>query len=44
VKWGDQTFEEMGIGFMRFRYLDEEVGKPAPTAVQTTASTSGATN
>jgi peroxiredoxin len=39
VKWGDQTFEEMGIGFMRFRYLDEEVGKPAPAAVQTTAST-----
>ncbi|MGH8187993.1 MAG: redoxin family protein [Steroidobacteraceae bacterium] len=39
VKWGDQTFEEMGIGFMRFRYLDEEVGKPAPAAVHTTAST-----
>jgi mono/diheme cytochrome c family protein len=32
VRWGDQTFEEMGIGFMRFRYLDEEVGKPAPAA------------
>jgi hypothetical protein len=44
VKWGDQTFEEMGIGFMRFRYLDEEVGKPAPAAVQTTASAGGATN
>ena len=28
VKWGDQTFEEMGIGFIRFRYLDEEIGKP----------------
>jgi peroxiredoxin/mono/diheme cytochrome c family protein len=28
VKWGDQTFEEMGIGFVRFRYLDEEVGQP----------------
>jgi hypothetical protein len=27
VKWGDQTFEEMGIGFFRYRYLDEEVGK-----------------
>ncbi|GFE78834.1 thiol-disulfide isomerase [Steroidobacter agaridevorans] len=23
VRWGDQTFEEMGIGFVRFRYLDE---------------------
>ena len=35
VRWGDQTFEEMGIGFMRFRYLDEEVGKPAPAATTT---------
>ncbi len=32
-EWGDQTFEEMGIGFVRFRYLDEEVGKPAPAQV-----------
>jgi peroxiredoxin len=38
VKWGDQTFEEMGIGFVRFRYLDEEVGKPAPAQVTKTAS------
>jgi hypothetical protein len=37
VHWGDQTFEEMGIGFVRFRYLDEEVGKPAQ--VTKTAST-----
>jgi peroxiredoxin len=37
VKWGDQTFEEMGIGFVRFRYLDEEVGKPAPAQVTKTA-------
>lgn len=37
VRWGDQTFEEMGIGFVRFRYLDEEVGKPAATQ-QATAS------
>jgi hypothetical protein len=36
VRWGDQTFEEMGIGFIRFRYLDEEVGKAAPAA-QTSA-------
>jgi peroxiredoxin/mono/diheme cytochrome c family protein len=38
VRWGDQTFEEMGIGFVRFRYLDEEVGKPAPAQVTKTAS------
>jgi hypothetical protein len=40
VHWGDQTFEEMGIGFVRFRYLDEEVGKPAPAQVTKTASAS----
>jgi hypothetical protein len=28
----------MGIGFVRFRYLDEEVGKPAPAQVTKTAS------
>jgi hypothetical protein len=38
VRWGDQTFEEMGIGFVRFRFLDEEVGKPAPTQVSKAAS------
>lgn len=27
VRWGDQTFEEMGIGFVRFRYLDETTGQ-----------------
>lgn len=32
VRWGDQTFEEMGIGFVRFRYLDETTDKPAKTA------------
>jgi peroxiredoxin/mono/diheme cytochrome c family protein len=37
VRWGDQTFEEMGIGFIRFRYLDEEVGKPTPAQVTKTA-------
>jgi peroxiredoxin len=43
VKWGDQTFEEMGIGFVRYRWLDEEVGKPRPEAVsQATPSTAGA--
>jgi len=55
VKWGDQTFEEMGIGFVRFRYLDEEVGQPkevqkaeqgegASPQQEKTASTLGATN
>jgi peroxiredoxin len=34
VRWGDQTFEEMGIGFVRFRYLDEEVGKPPQVSDQ----------
>lgn len=29
VRWGDQTFEEMGIGFVRFRYLDESTAKTA---------------
>jgi hypothetical protein len=28
----------MGIGFVRFRYLDEEVGKPAPAQVTKTAA------
>lgn len=28
VRWGDQTFEEMGIGFVRFRYLDETTEQP----------------
>ncbi|HYM34836.1 MAG TPA: redoxin family protein [Steroidobacteraceae bacterium] len=27
VRWGDQTFEEMGLGFFRYRWVDEEVGK-----------------
>ncbi len=36
VRWGDQTFEEMGIGFVRFRYLDEVT---QPPAVEQTAST-----
>jgi hypothetical protein len=38
VRWGDQTFEEMGIGFMRFRYLDEEIGEPAPAAAAAQAA------
>lgn len=32
VRWGDQTFEEMGIGFVRFRYLDETTDKREKTA------------
>jgi hypothetical protein len=28
VRWGDQTWEEMGLGFFRYRWLDEENGKP----------------
>jgi hypothetical protein len=27
VKWGDQTWEEMGLGFFRYRWVDEETGK-----------------
>jgi peroxiredoxin len=38
VKWGDQTFEEMGIGFVRYRYLDEEVGKPAAQVTKTASN------
>ena len=38
VKWGDQTFEEMGIGFIRYRYLDEEVGKPAAQVTKTASN------
>lgn len=24
VRWGDQTFEEMGLGFFRYRFLGED--------------------
>ena len=41
VRWGDQTFEEMGIGFVRYRYLDEEVGKPATLTVASAQATAG---
>jgi len=27
VRWGDQTFEEMGLVFMRFRWTDEATGQ-----------------
>jgi peroxiredoxin/mono/diheme cytochrome c family protein len=33
VRWGDQTFEEMGIGFVRFRYLDETTAKAKTAAL-----------
>lgn len=36
VRWGDQTFEEMGIGFVRFRYLDETTDKPRVSESQAT--------
>jgi hypothetical protein len=44
VHWGDQTWEEMGLGFFRYRWLDEEVGaeKKAdaqPAAEKTAANT-----
>jgi peroxiredoxin/mono/diheme cytochrome c family protein len=38
VRWGDQTFEEMGIGFVRFRYLDETTSKPRVSESKTTAT------
>lgn len=38
VRWGDQTFEEMGIGFVRFRYLDETTAKPRVSKTKTTAA------
>ena len=45
VHWGDQTFEEMGIGFVRYRYLDEVVDKSkvagSAPAAEKTASTLG---
>lgn len=37
VRWGDQTFEEMGIGFVRFRYLDETTGQPRVGETKTAA-------
>ena len=30
VKWGEQTWEEMIYGDVRFRYVDETTDKPAP--------------
>ncbi|WP_129641096.1 redoxin domain-containing protein [Peristeroidobacter agariperforans] len=36
VRWGDQTFEEMGIGFVRFRYLDETTDKARVSASKAT--------
>jgi hypothetical protein len=27
VRWGDQTWEEMGLGFFRYRWMDEVVGE-----------------
>jgi len=44
VRWGDQTWEEMGLGFFRYRWVDEEVGKdkkadaPKPALERTAAA------
>jgi len=35
VHWGDQTWEEMGLGFFRYRWLDEENGKERKAATTT---------
>jgi peroxiredoxin/mono/diheme cytochrome c family protein len=35
VRWGDQTWEEMGLGFLRYRWLDEsEKPKSASTGIE----------
>lgn len=38
VRWGNRTFEEMGIGFVRFRYLDKEV-RQSPSRLNQTVRT-----
>jgi len=44
VRWGDQTWEEMGLGFFRYRWVDEEIGKdkkanaPQPALERTAAA------
>jgi thiol-disulfide isomerase/thioredoxin len=44
VRWGDQTWEEMGLGFFRYRWVDETVGQdkkaaaPTPTVAKTAAN------
>lgn len=43
VRWGDQTWEEMGLGFFRYRWIDEVVGSDkkadAKQSVEKTAAT-----
>jgi hypothetical protein len=44
VRWGDQTWEEMGLGFFRYRWMDEEAGQdkkadaPKPMVEKTAAA------
>jgi peroxiredoxin len=38
VRWGDQTWEEMGIGFIRYRWLDEAVGQEKTAESNSSAS------
>jgi len=40
VRWGDQTWEEMGLGFFRYRWVDEETkAAVAAPAAERTADT-----
>jgi hypothetical protein len=34
VTWGEQTWDEMNVGWMRYRYLDEEVSRSAVNAAE----------
>ena len=34
VRWGDQTWEEMGLGFFRYRWMDEVVGADKKAAAK----------
>jgi hypothetical protein len=34
VTWGEQTWDEMNVGWMRYRYLDEEVDRTAVNAAE----------
>lgn len=39
IKWGDQTWEEMGLGFFRYRWVDEGEKKAEAKQSEQTAST-----
>ncbi len=34
VRWGDQTWDEMNAGWIRFRYLDAPAGKARTAQAQ----------